>query len=317
MGVLWAMVRRAGIPLKLVRPARTAFVRTVVGVSAPLMIASSVLQVNPIVDRTMAGGLSAGSVTGLELGLRLVPAGLFFALVAAPLVATWSARNVQGGWPALQESMRQALSSAATFVPPLVVIGIILRHQVVTLAFHGGACSPHAAAQTTAVFSMSLLGLPAMVLSVIFSTLFIVQRETVVPMKIGFANVVLNVGLNFAFRPLFGVAGIALSTSLTYAILNVVQATAARRRWGSFLSSSLAASLIGVIGSLVLAAIAAELLLQRLPSGASRLQALVVVAVVGGVGLLVYAGVLLVGRGLAARVRRPFLDPPSRLETRL
>jgi putative peptidoglycan lipid II flippase len=316
VGVLWAMVRRSGIPLKLVRPARTAFVRSVVGVSAPLVIASSVLQINPIVDRTMAGSLGAGSITGFELGTRLVPAGLFIALVAAPLVATWSARKVEGGWPAIQASMQKALSSAASIVLPLAVIGIILRHQAVTLAFHGGAYSSHAAAQTSAVFAMCLLGLPSAVLSVIFSTLFIVQRETLVPMKLGFVNVVLNIGLNFAFRPLFGVAGIALSTTLTYAILNVLQASAARRRWGSLLPSSVAASLLGVIGSVVVAGIAAEVLVHQMPSGGSRAQALFVAIVVSGVGLLVYAAALFVGRRLFARAPHPFLELRSRAETR-
>src|SRR3989442_11752772 len=183
VAVLWALVRRAGVPLKLVRPVHSAFVRSVVGVSAPLVISASVLTVNPIVDRTMAGGLKAGSVTGLELGMRLVPGGLFVALVAAPLVATWSARKAQNGWPALQESMHHALSAAATFVLPLVVIGFILRHQAVTLAFHGGAYSTHAAPETAAGFCMSLLGLPAPGLSVLLTPPFLVQRGTGVPMK--------------------------------------------------------------------------------------------------------------------------------------
>jgi putative peptidoglycan lipid II flippase len=316
VAVLWAMVRRTGIPLKLVRPARTAFVLSVIRVSAPLLISASVLLVNPIVDRAMAGGLKAGSITALELGLRLVPTGLIVTLLIAPLAATWSARKAYGGLPAVQESLRHALSVAAIVLPPLAVLGIILRHELVTLAYDGGAFSPDAASETSAVCAMSMIGMPAMVLSVIFSTLFIVQRETLVPMKIGFANVGLNVGLNFAFRPVLGVAGIALSTSLTLVILNVAQARAARRRWGSFLPPAAVTSLIGLAGCLVVMTIAAEALMRQLPSEASRLQALTVVAVVGGVGLLVYAAGLFLGRRLIARASWRFVHLRSRLETR-
>jgi len=316
VAVLWAMVRRAGVPLKLIRPVRSAFVRSVVGLSAPLVIAASVLEVNPIIDRTMAGGLKAGSVTRLELGMRLLPTGLFSALVLAPLTATWAARKTQGGWPAIQESLRKALTLVALVVPPIVVIGIILRDQAVTLAYHGGAFSPQAAAQTSSVFAMFLVGLPAIVLSITFTTLFIVQRETLVPMKIAFANVVLNVGLNFAFRPLFGVAGIALSTSLTFGILVVAQATVARRRWGSFLPPSLLASLIRIGGSLAIATVAALAVRQFLPSGASRLDALGVAAAVAGVELLVYAAALLVTHGRVTRTPGSFPQFRSRLETR-
>jgi len=313
--VLWALVRRAGLPLKLVRPVRSAFVRSVVGVSAPLVIAASVLEINPIVDRTMAGGLKAGSVTRLELGLRLLPTGLFFALVAAPLTATWAARKAQGGWPALEESLRKALTLATIVVPPIMVIGIILRQEAVTLAYHGGAFSPEAADQTSRVFAAFVVGLPAIVLSIILTTLFVVQRETRVPMKIAFANVVLNVALNFALRPLFGVAGIALSTSLTFWLLNVGQMTAAWRRWGRCLPPSFLVLLISVVCSLAVATVAAVATHRILPSGASRVDALVVAAAVSSVGLLVYAAALFFARG---RTRTPhsFLQLRSRLETR-
>lgn len=264
----------------------------------------------------MAGGLKAGSVTGLELGLRLVPSGIFVALLVAPLTATWSARKADGGWTALQESIARSLSAAAVIVPPIVVLGIILRHQLVTLAFHGGAYSEWAAAQTSAVFGMALLGLPALVVSVIFTTLFIVQRETLVPMKIGFANVVLNVGLNFAFRPFLGVAGIALSTSLTYGILNVAQATAARRRWGSILPRSPLVPLMRIACALVGATIVALALRQLLPSEDSRVWAFIVISVVGVSGLLTYAATLLAGQRLIAGAPWPFIHLRSRLETR-
>lgn len=313
VAALWGLVRHDGIPLKLIRPASTAFVRSVVGVSAPLLISASVMTVNPIIDRTMAGNLSAGAVTALDLGMRLVPGGLFVALVVAPLTATWATRKTHGGWPAIQESVQRALATSAVVILPIVVIGFVLRSQAVGFVYHGGAYSGHAASETTAVFGMSLLGLPAQVLSVILSTLFIVQRETIVPMKIGFVNVVLNVALNFAFRPWLGVAGIALSTTLTYAILNVAQVTAARRRWGSVLSGPIAIPLVGLIGALALGGLATLGALQFLPAGGSRIQALMALLVAGGFGLAVYAGAVVLGRATIGNGTRP-LFLRSRLE---
>jgi putative peptidoglycan lipid II flippase len=312
---LWLQIGRTGKPLRLVRPVPTAFVRAVFGVSTPLLVSASVLTVNPIIDRTMAGGLSTGAVTALDLGLRLVPSGIFVALVVAPLTATWSARQAEGGWPAIQESMHRALTTAAIVILPLIVIGFILRRQAVVFAYHGGAYSPHAAADTSAVFGMAVLGLAPLVLSVIFSTLFIVQRETLVPMKIGFINVVLNVGLNFALRSPFGVAGIALSTTLTYGILNVVQATAARRRWGSFIPPAAVGLLLRIGASLALGAIAVEGVLRVLPPAGSRLQALMILVLAGGAGLAVYAAAVFVGRGFLVQPSKLSIDLPSRMES--
>jgi peptidoglycan biosynthesis protein MviN/MurJ (putative lipid II flippase) len=150
---------------------------------------------------------------------------------------------------------------------------------------------------------------------VILSTLFIVQKETKVPMTLGFVNVGLNIGLNFALRPGLGVAGIALSTTLTYAILNVLQATAAYRRWGSFVPSAVARSLIAVVVSVALAGAVAELLLQRVPSATSRIEALFVVVGVGGAAALVYCGLLLVARRFVSPRRSAVADLRSGLET--
>jgi putative peptidoglycan lipid II flippase len=279
------------------------------------VIGASVLQVNPVVDRVMAGGLRAGSVTGLELGMRLVPTGLFVALMVAPLTATWAVRKAQGGWPAIQESMSRALSMTMTFVLPIVVIAVILRHEAVTFAYHGGAYSGQAAAQTSAVFGMFILGLPAMVVSVIFSTLFVIQQATLVSMKIAFANVLLNIGLNFLFLPFFGVAGIAFSTSVTFAILNVVQVTAARRRWGRILPPSMLAPFLRTVVGLLFAAFSSEMLLHVLPPASSRLQAFFVLSVVSGVGLMVYAAVITLIDGPFSGGPR-FLRIRPRLETR-
>jgi peptidoglycan biosynthesis protein MviN/MurJ (putative lipid II flippase) len=122
---------------------------------------------------------------------------------------------------------------------------------------------------------------------------------------------VLNISLNFAFRPWLGVAGIALSTTLTYGILNVAQVTAARRRWGSFLVGSIAIPLVGLAGALVLGGVTAAGVLQILPAGASRAEALISLLVAGGAGLIVYAAAIAAGR--AATGTRP-LFLRSRLE---
>jgi putative peptidoglycan lipid II flippase len=315
VAVLWALVRRSGIQLRLIRPAATPFVRQVAAVSAPLLISASVLQANPLVDRTMSEALGAGSVTAFELGTRLVPAGLMVALVASPLIATWSARNVELGWPAIQSSLSKALSSAAVIVLPLVAIGVVLREQLVTLAFHGGALTEHYAGETSDVFGMALLGMPFMVLSLIFSTLFVVKKETIVPMKLGFLNVVLNIGLNFMLRPVFGVAGVALSTTLTYATINVLQVHASRRRWGRLLQDGLW-PFAPVLAAVALSTVAAQLLLQQMPSADTRAEAFVVAAVVGTIGLLVYGAAFLMLRQLFARAPRSSVDLHSRLETR-
>jgi putative peptidoglycan lipid II flippase len=302
--VLWYWVRRRGIRLRIVRSVYTPFVRRTFRLSIPLIASSSLLLVNPLVDRTMASSLGEGSITAFELGLRLsfVPAGFVTGLLIGPITAAWAARLAKGGWTALRASTTRAIAGAAAILPPLVVLGVLMRHEIVTVIFQGGEYSPSALHKTGSVFGMIMLGLPAQMLIVFFSALFIVQKDTIFPMKVAGLNVVLNVALNFAFRPLFGIAGIALSTSLTYTILLVIYAYVAYRRWGSFYAGRVwpllsrltvsAAAMVGVCLALVAA----------LPAADSRPEALLVAVVVTAVGLLIHMGVFAVGRDPLALV---------------
>src|SRR5262249_41778555 len=235
-----------------------------------------------------------------------VPTSLLTGALIGPITATWAARQATGGWPALQKSVERAVAGVAVVVLPIVVLGLALRHPLVELIYAGGAYPPHALQQTTAVFGMIVLSLPAQMLVVVFATLFIIQKDTVFPMKIALANVVLNVALNFALRPLFGAAGIALSTTITFTILVAVYAIGAHRRW-----RPLAADALRLLKEAVISAVAvgatATLTLAALPEATSRSRALVAVAVVSIAAVATFLAVTLVMRSrLPRRRHRPY-----------
>jgi len=300
---LWYFISRRGVSLRVGERVYTPFVRATARLCIPLVASSSVLLVNPVVDRAMASGVGHGSITALELGLRLflVPAGLMTGLLIAPITATWAARKAEGGWPSLQASVTRALTLAAAVVPPIVVLGIMLRRQIVAFLFQGGAYPAGALHQTTAVFGMILLALPAQMAIVVFSTLFIVQKDTIFPLKVACANVVLNIALNFALRPLYGVAGIALSTSLTYTVLLVVYVIGAYRRWGALYVDNPWPVIARVAASVALMVSITLLLISALPAAGSRGVTLLVIAAVGTIGLMLHGTVLTLGRDPLAR----------------
>jgi len=295
LAALCFAVRRRGVDLRPVRAVRSPFVRSVLVVSVPLLASQTVLQVNPLVDRLMASDLGSGSVTSLELGLRLflVPTGLLTATLIAPITASWAARKAEGGWPALRPAVTRATVAAVQIAPPLVLLGLLLRHELIALIYEGGAYSAHALGETVDVFGLLLLSLPAQVLVVVFSTLFIVEGDAILPMKIAVANVVLNVTLNFALRPWLGVGGIALSTSLTFTILVGVYIVVAHRRWRPVAAGALRAASVRAVLATVAVAAVAGLALAALPEASTRLELLAVVATVGGAGIVVQALMLL------------------------
>lgn len=292
--VLWYVVRREGIAVRIGRPIDTPVVRNVVALSAPLLVSSSVLQINPIVDRTMSAEIGRGSVTSLELGLRLllVPTTLISTTLISPLTATWAARQLEGGWPPLRESLARILRMMSMTLPPVLVLGYLLKRQLISIVYHGGSYPAHALHVTTQVFGMLLLGLPAQICVITLATLFVVYRDTVFNMKIGIANVVLNVLLNWALRPLFGVPGIALSTTITFTLLAGVYVFGMNRRWGGLPLAAVRTAVRRAVVSAAATALVCVAVLHVLPAGSSRGGLMLVVLAVASTGLLVHGLVL-------------------------
>jgi putative peptidoglycan lipid II flippase len=281
--LLWRALAAAG---PVIRPvlARSvsSFVQKTLVVSAPVIVSMSVLQVNPVIDRAMVSSLASGSVTAFELGLRLylVPSALLASLAIGPLTATWAARRATGGDDALRQSLGRAITAVSVVTPPIVITLLALRREVTLFVFAGGAYSSHALDITTDVFALAVIALPAQVLITAFASLFVVHKSTIFPMKVAFANVILNVALNFALRPNFGAAGIALSTSLTHILLLVVYAIAASRRWNVFVGLPVRGLALRCLASSTLGVSAAFLLVRVIPTATDRVNVLWTGAVV-------------------------------------
>jgi putative peptidoglycan lipid II flippase len=296
--VLWILVRREGIRLCPRFRRRSEITKSLVKISAPLIIAQSVLQVNPLIDRGTAAGLSRGSVTVLELGLRLftVPTLLLGALLIAPLTATWSARKAEGGQPALGASFGRAFAVLVVALPPFVVAGFVFRHPLISAFYSGGDYSPSAIAHTSEVFGMLLLGLPAQIAVVALATLFIVQGDAIFPMKIACANVVLNLVLDLALRVPLGVAGVALGTTITVSVLGAFYLVVACSRWESLALRQVRRPAVCTVFSVAAMTAGAVAVSSVLPPHAPRITSLAIVT--GGTLLAcgIHALVLCIGR---------------------
>jgi putative peptidoglycan lipid II flippase len=231
--VMWLLVLREGIPLRLHWPAGTPFVRRTIALTVPIVLSQIAVGTNPVLDRAMTAKLGAGSITALELGFRLfgMPLTLIGATLVGPLTATWAARRATEGIGALSDSVNRGIDTFTMIAPPLVVLGIVLRHQVVSLIYHGGGYTTHATNQTAAVLAMCELGAPAMLLGIAFATLSVVEGRSKFVLMTGLLNFALNAVLDYALRGSLGVAGIALSTSVTYTTVLAVFIVATRRRW--------------------------------------------------------------------------------------
>jgi putative peptidoglycan lipid II flippase len=298
LSLAYLLIRRERISLHLMAPARSSFLLGVLGVSLPLMVGQGFAQLSPLASRTVASTLGPGSITVFELGLRVfsLPVALLGSVMIAPLTAAWAARYQDRGWAAVSRSFGNALAGLLVVLPPIVVLGIALRGELMGLLFDGGAYSAEAVNQTASVFGMLLLGLPAQLVVILLATLFLVRKDAVVPMLIAVANVALTVGLALALRPSLGLAGIALATSLTFTIVCAVYFAVASRRLGALEVGWLGGTLARAVVSTVLIALTAWLVLSVLPGPEGKLGYIFTIGATGGAGIIVHLLMLILAR---------------------
>ena len=292
--VLWVVLVRHRV---LVRPCAfwsSKLVRGVFALSAPLVLSQCLLQLNPLIDRTTAAAVGPGSVTVFELGVRLftAPMALLAGTLIAPLAASWSSRFQAEGWQSVTDSFGRGITAVVTIVPPLVVAGLIARHDLVQFAYSSHAYTPQSVDRTANVLGALLVGMVAQIMIVPLSTLFVIRGDTIFPLKVGIANCVLNAVLDLALRGPLGVAGIAASTAITMIVLCGVYIREACKRWGplGFAHARRSALRSGISCTLIAGLC---LLVQHiLPAGHSRLGALAATTALGAVALLVQGPVL-------------------------
>lgn len=223
VGGLVLFTGRAGLlPPITLRASRTDtadFVRHAV----PLTVGSAVLQFNLVADRAVATLLSVGSVSVLKFGQQLVTEPLGSLATAwttslyPALVRTGQGRSDRNLGVAATTALRYGL---AVFVP--ISIGIAaLSPLIVGVVYQRGAFDAQAALGTAQVVVGFAPMLTLVMLQPIITGAHNTRRHGTLLGLTAIANALSNIALNLILGRWLGVAGIALSTSITVAALLV------------------------------------------------------------------------------------------------
>lgn len=214
---------RAGLLPPIALRADRADLSEFVRHALPLTVGSAVLQFNLVADRAIATLLTVGSVSVLKFGQQLVTEPLG-SLASAWTTALYPAL-VRTGQGQSDRSLGSAATSAirfglAVFVPASVGLAA-LAPLLVGVVYQRGAFDEATAVRTSLVVVGFAPMLTLVMLQPIITGAHNTRRRGVLLGITAVANAVSNVALNLVLGQLLGVAGIALSTSLTVAGLLV------------------------------------------------------------------------------------------------
>ncbi len=213
--VAWMMQAR-GYQFRLRWYGMDEAAREVAGQYGPVLLSGVVSSGGLLVDQAMAAMLPSGSVSALVYANRFVSVviTLLAGTVSTAVVPYFSRMVAFRDWAGCRHSLRTWLGLTAVVSVPCAVLLIAVARPLVRVAFQHGRFGAGDTAVVASVLAMYAIQIPFYVVSRVDYRFLVAMRRTDLALYCGAMNLGLDVVLNLVLMHWFGVAGIALATSL-------------------------------------------------------------------------------------------------------
>ncbi len=182
----------------------------------PILLSSVVASGGLLVDQAMAAMLPAGSVSALVFAGRFVGVAvtLMAGAVSSAVVPYFSTMVAGCDWQGCRRTLRTWASLTAIASVPVAVLLIVSARPLVRLTLQHGAFGQADTSAVAPVLAMYAIQIPFFVVSRVYYRFLVAMRRTELVLYCGLINLLLDVVLDLILMRRFGVAGIALATSL-------------------------------------------------------------------------------------------------------
>lgn len=219
VGLAWT-ARAHGVRLMPHWYGLDARLRQVIGQYAPMVAGALLMGTTDLVDQSMAAMLERGSVSALNYARKIVSVLLVVGAIPLGTVSLpyFSEMVAKGDWDSCRHTLRTYAGLIALVTVPLTAGLVIFARPLVHAVFERGAFSAHDTAVVSRVEALLALQIPFYVMASMGVRVVSALKRNALLMTFAAVNAVLNVLLNFLLMRPYGVAGIALSTSIVYLV---------------------------------------------------------------------------------------------------
>lgn len=199
----------------LTPPLKRAFGQTWPATAGSLLMGSTVL-----VDQSMAASLGAGSVSALNYANKLLSLVLAIGLSSLSTAAlpTFSRQSAGADWSSMRAVLSTYTRGVLLVTSVLTVVLVAFSRPIVGLFFQGGMFSAENADLVARVQMLLVLQLPFYATGILYVNAIQALKGNQILMWGAVISVTLNIILNYLFMKVVGLPGIALSTSVVYAV---------------------------------------------------------------------------------------------------
>lgn len=268
-------------------------IQRIAALSTPMLIGALLVNGNNLIDQFMASLLPPGSIASLSYAIKLVdtPSGIFYTALSTALLPIFALQVARREFTLLTTTFRQVVIFSAIILLPAGALLSSLSRPVVEIFYHHGNFS----AQATDVVASAVMFLAPNIFIVTYGfingRIYNALQDNRTLRNVAVLSLVLNAVLDYLLMQIWGVAGIAFATTLTYLIAALMLLLILNKRLQGLRLPQLGLSL----GKAAVAAAFLWLtctLLAMLPQVAA-LPLPVQIVLLSAVGLVIYAALLL------------------------
>jgi putative peptidoglycan lipid II flippase len=199
------------------------------------LLGVSVAQVSLLINTQIASHLTVGSVSWLTYADRLMefPTALLGVALGVVLLPRLSAAQAGGDDQSYSAMLDWGLRMVVLLALPCAVALVLFADPLVAVLYHYGRFTPHDAAQTVMALQGYGVGLLGLIAIKVLAPGFYARQDVRTPVRIAVVVLLITQGLNAAFVPWLGHAGLALSIGLA-AMINAVWLLVGLRKKGAY-----------------------------------------------------------------------------------
>lgn len=219
-GVLIWKLKQQGIPILPRWYGLDKPTRQVLHQFAPMVASSFLIGNAPVVDQSMATMAGSGAVSTFNYGTKIITMMLGIGSLALSTAALphFSQMIAVKDWVGLRHTLKTYTRLIFGVTVPLMIGIMIFSEQIIGVLFGRGAFTADDVYQAAQVQILFALQIPFFVLAIFLVRLVSALRHNHFLTWGSGINLFFNIALNYLFVHLFGLKGIALSTSVVYGI---------------------------------------------------------------------------------------------------
>ena len=272
--------------------------------AGPAVLSMGVSEINHLVDRSLASGLAAGSISAMNYAYKLITflLGVLMVPLTTIMFSRMSRQAAANNREGVLGSLRHSILLISLVALPIVAIAMVLSNDVVKMIYMRGNFGMESVLLTGSVLLYYLIGVPSFGIRDFLNRTFHSVQDTKTPFRVACLVVASNIILNIILRKFLGARGLALATSLSSYIGSITMFILLRRHMGPLSLKKIIPDMIRIILAAAAAAAACILMNRILPESMTTVTTFLRLAAAAGVSLIVYAIACLVLRVEALRV---------------